>query len=131
MTRVGNTSRPIGSDGLVGREREILELWDQGLNKAKIIEQTGLAERTVTNALYRVSPSSSNPFDAMVRRGSELLLAALRRHHPDICGAPAGRLPGLGFDEDHSLAARSWDRGVARGGSMPSSNGAEGRNWVD
>jgi hypothetical protein len=33
------------------------------------------------------------------------------------------------FDEDHRLDSRSWGRG--RSGSIPKSQGAEGRNFVD
>jgi hypothetical protein len=38
--------------------------------------------------------------------------------------------PVTGLEEDHTLGNRSWGRGGSRE-SFPTTEGAEGRNWID
>jgi hypothetical protein len=88
MTRKSDGSRPIGSDGLIQKERDVLSLSDRGLNRDEIIaERPDLRPAFIRDTLIRYSYNGREKWSEEARLGSADLLRALRRHHPDRCGA--------------------------------------------
>lgn len=70
-------------------EREVLDLWDEGLGTRAIAARLGRGEKRVSaviGAFAAVEPGQSHRDYA---RGSAMLLAALRQHHPEFVGAAA------------------------------------------
>ncbi len=72
--------------GLTRREQQLLDLQERGLDPGRIPAELGLKRSYVAKTLSRLGgPGSDGGWDSMVRLGSERLLAAIRRHHPDRC----------------------------------------------
>lgn len=71
--------------GLYASEKEILDLWDGGLSILEIANVLDKHSTLVKRVVDRFKVSGLNPEHEMVRRGSEMLLAAIRKHHPEQC----------------------------------------------
>ncbi|WP_141237193.1 hypothetical protein [Sphingopyxis sp. GW247-27LB] len=90
MTRKYDGSRPVGSDGLLQKERDVLSLADQGLKPDEIIAaRPDLRPAFIRDTVNRCSYSGRERWSEEARLGSADLLKALRRHHPDRCGVPS------------------------------------------
>lgn len=82
--------RPIGWDGLIGSEREILALRDgENLSVTAIADRTGYDRIYVRDTLMRFGVTALEPWHVDAARGSAALVAALARHFPQLAGGAA------------------------------------------
>lgn len=82
----------MSGHGPTRREQEILDRSEAGETPAMIAAGMGIKTESVVRTLNLLHVSGANPFDAMVRHGSELLREAILRHHPDLVPARFGGL---------------------------------------
>ena len=70
---------------ITAREEQILDGMERGLGPTAIAAELGLSVSYVSSVVTRltVSGSSDRAWSNMVRMGSEALLAAIRRRHPE------------------------------------------------
>lgn len=73
--------------GPTRREQRVLDLWEQNKKSAEIAEITGLDLRYVQQVISNLGAPIPDAWHASARFGSQALIAAIRRHHPDRCGA--------------------------------------------
>ena len=66
-------------------EQQVMDLWDAGWTTARIAAEIGNSEDHVAKIVGRYAGTDEHLFNQMVKLGSMQLLAALRRHHPNIC----------------------------------------------
>ena len=80
----------MAGHGLTPSERAVMDLWDEGMTIASIALQLGKDAKAVKRVvgIYSIGRDpgmgASSSFDRMSRQGTEDLLAAIRRHHPEI-----------------------------------------------
>jgi len=74
---------------LTGKERCVLELWDEGLGSRAVARQRGLTNGNVCKILNTYIGGEDGQFDRHKRAGSQALADAIRRHHPEMAGAAA------------------------------------------
>jgi predicted ArsR family transcriptional regulator len=65
------------------REQEMLDLQDAGLRVDQIAERMGVKEDTVRRTLSALSNAPTGAFEYAARLGSDMLLQAIRTHHPE------------------------------------------------
>jgi hypothetical protein len=69
--------------GMVLYEREIMDLWDDGVGKREIVARTGLARGTVDTIVSRYDtanlPADDRQFASAMRFASAQLLSAIQR----------------------------------------------------
>jgi hypothetical protein len=71
------------------RETAILDMNDRGVKPNKIADQLNLSPRYVRQVIASLASPPVGNWQADARIGSDELLRALRRHHPDRCGVRA------------------------------------------
>lgn len=78
--------RAIGSDAMDDRSRRIMQMWDDGMSIERIAAELGKPRTAIEGvvSLFHYKPCA---FEAMIRRGSADLAAAILRHHPERAGA--------------------------------------------
>lgn len=90
MADAGNrpgTRQRRGMDALHETERRVLELFDAGAGLKNIQFITGLEASRINAITTRFGVTAYEPWKDDARQGSAALLAAIRRHHPYLCGA--------------------------------------------
>lgn len=82
-----NARHRRGGDSLHASERRVMEMFEAGATRAQIEATTGFKRKTIETIISRLRVTAHDPWkrDAMI--GSAALLSALRRVHPDRCGA--------------------------------------------
>ncbi len=71
------------------REQQMLDLDEQGLRPAAIAQRLGVSKDTVERIIHQLAVRHNGPdnrFHDAARMGSQNLIAAIRRHHPERCG---------------------------------------------
>jgi hypothetical protein len=69
--------RPVGSDGLTYKEREVLALTDAGMDRGQIAERTGLKPHRVQSIQHVYADSGRDAWKDSARNGSMMLAAAI------------------------------------------------------
>lgn len=64
-------------------EQAVLDLWDQGLGTRAIAQRLGRNEKSVSALVAHYAGVEPGQAHRDYRRGTAMLLAALRRHHPE------------------------------------------------
>jgi hypothetical protein len=72
--------------GPTRREQAILDLHDGGRKPDDIGNELALSPRYVRDVIQRLGNPLVGDWQASAKAGSEALLRALKRHHPDRCG---------------------------------------------
>ena len=79
---------PHGFGGMTALERDILALWDAGLSCRRIALQLRCPPRRVEVTVSNYDGKADHAFAIRAAtRGSEALLAAIARHHPERIAA--------------------------------------------
>lgn len=79
---------PHGFGGLTALERAILDEWDAGLSIKRIALKLGCPPRRVETAISNYDGKADHAFACRdAKQGSEQLLAAIARHHPERIAA--------------------------------------------
>lgn len=79
---------PRKNTRIAADEERFMDMWDAGYSREKIIEITGEPTRVDYVLGYmRDTETDLQTAPLHVTRSSNALLAALRRHHPAICGS--------------------------------------------
>jgi hypothetical protein len=81
------TNRPSGYDGLHETERQVMDLFDRGAGQKNIQVITGLELSSIQSIIGHFSVTALEEWKVDARQGSAALLDALRRVHPQLCGA--------------------------------------------
>lgn len=78
----------IVNGGLSKNEHAIIDRLDAGMNADQIAAETGIDPRRVRNIIKKLGAwgDQTDLADALATT-SEAFVEALRRHHPDRCGA--------------------------------------------
>lgn len=69
------------------QEQSILDLWEQRVHPRRIAARVNRPETYVRSVIARLGAPSPGTWEPAARHGSAMLLEALRRHHPERCGA--------------------------------------------
>lgn len=69
------------------QEQRIIDLWEAGRKAPEIAELTGKGLSYVQRVISMLACPVPDNWHAGARQGSNDLLRALRRHHPNRCGA--------------------------------------------
>ncbi len=89
MSAIGIELRPHGHSGLTPLELAIMELWDAGgLSQKRIAMKLGCPPARVDRTVSTYDGKADHAFAVRdARNGSEQLLAAIARHHPERIAA--------------------------------------------
>jgi len=71
------------SFGMTRREHQIMALHELGWSNQHIADELGLQRQTVASVVSNLSVGGDEAWKQEARRGSELLIAAIRQHHPE------------------------------------------------
>lgn len=75
--------------GPSAREQQILDLWEADVGPDSIAAQLGLSPSYVQQIIRSLAAPKGEDWQSAARFGSESLIRAIRRYHPDRCGAPS------------------------------------------
>lgn len=82
--------RPVGSDGLTSKEREVLRLADAGLSREEIAARTELKPHRVASIQGNYADNGRDAWKDSARHGSIMLARAINsmrtRHQPQGAG---------------------------------------------
>jgi predicted transcriptional regulator len=73
--------------GPTDREQEALDLQEAGLSNEEIAAEMGITRSAVTSIIARLTVTGAEPWKVDARHGSEKLLAAIAKHHPEMIRA--------------------------------------------
>lgn len=73
--------------GVTRAEAEVMDLFDAGAGIENIHFITGQKRERIKWLISVLGVTAHEPWKDDAVRGSAALLAALRRHHPQLCGA--------------------------------------------
>ena len=79
MQNHDDRERPIGSDGLTVKEREVLRLADAGVAVDEIARRTALNPERVGAIRRNYADNGADPWKDAARQGSDLLARAINR----------------------------------------------------
>lgn len=69
-------------------EERIMDLADQGMAASDIARETGFSFKTVQGVIHRLTVrGTADAWTVSAKLSSDALARALRRHHPERCGA--------------------------------------------